>query len=177
MGLEMQGAYVGSEIRADRQQQSKVVATVLGVGTFMLAMPDTSRETACVGYAQEPKITLLLWVTSKRGPPALFEGVCKLYTPGDALLCGEAISLSPIYITQSGSPCIMSEIALPPQPLLSHWGSLCVDHAHREPKMLFLQHQAQSRWCPLCTDTIVGVPERPEPESKFIAYSELFLPT
>lgn len=66
---------MGDEIRADREQQSKLAATVLGVGTFMLVMPNTSRETAYVGYAQEPKITLLLWGTSKHSPPALFEDV------------------------------------------------------------------------------------------------------
>lgn len=132
----------------------------------MLAMPDTSRETACVGYAQEPKITLLLWVTSKRGPPALFEDVCKLFNPGDGLLCGETISLSPIYISQSGLPCTMSETALPPHPFLPH----CIDRALRQPKGLFTQTLAQSKWCPLCTDTTVGVPERPEPQPKFIAY-------
>lgn len=170
VGLEMQGVYVGGEIRADREQQSKLVATVLGVGTFMLAMPDTSRETVCVGYAQEPKITLLLWLTSKCCPPALFEGVCKPFSPGDGLLCGESISLSPIYITQSGLPCIMSEITLPPRPLLSHWDPLCIDHAPRELHGLFPQPLAQSKWWPLYRATIVGVPERPEPESKFIAY-------
>ena len=170
MGLEMQCVYVGGEIRAARQQQSKLVASVLSVGTFMLAMPDTSREAACVGYAQEPKITLLLQVTSKRGPPALFEGGCKPFSPGDGLVCGEAISLSPIYISQSGLPCTLSEIALPPHPLLPHWGPLCIDHAPREPKGLLPQSLAQSKWCPLCTDTIMVVPERPEPESKFIAH-------
>jgi len=67
-------------------------------------MPHTSRETAYVGYAQEPKITLLLWVTSKHCPPALFEIVCMPFNPGDGLLCGEAISLSPIYISHFGLP-------------------------------------------------------------------------
>lgn len=119
VGLEMQCVYVGGEIRAARQQRSKLVATMLGVATFILAMPDTSRETTCVGYAQEPKIALLLWVTSKRDPPALFEGICKPFNPGDGLLCREAISLSPIYISQSGLTCTMSQIALPPHPLTS----------------------------------------------------------
>lgn len=94
--LEMQSVYVCGEISTTRQQQSKLIVTVIGVGTFMLAMPDASRETACVGYAQKPKRTLLLWVTSKHDPPALFEGVCKLFNPEDGLLCGEAIKVSPI---------------------------------------------------------------------------------
>lgn len=99
VGLVIQCVYMGSKNRAARQQGSKLIATALGVQTFMLAMPVTSRETSCVGCAQETKITLLLGVTSKHGPPALFESVCKLFNPGDWLLCGEAISLSPICIS------------------------------------------------------------------------------
>lgn len=170
VGLEMKCVYVSGEIGAARYQWSKLVATVLGVGTFILTMPDTSRETACVGYVQEPKVTLLLWVTSKHGSPALFEGVCKPFNPGDGLLCGEAISLRPTYMSQSGLPCTMSETSIPLQLPSPHWGPLCIDHAPREPKGLLPQTLAQSRWCPLCTDPIVVVPERPEPESTYIAY-------
>lgn len=166
----MQSVYVRGEISTTRQQQSKLVVTVIGEGTFMLAMPDTSRETACVGYAQKPKRTLLLWVTSKHDPPALFEGVCKLFNPEDGLLCGEAIKVSPIYISQSGLPCTMYDIALPlPHSLLPGWAPLCIDHGPEEPKRLFPQTLDQSKWCPLCTRTILGVPERPKPVMKFIA--------
>lgn len=136
----------------------------------MLAMPDTSRETACVEYAQIPKRTLLFWVTSKHDPPALFEGVCKLFKPEDGLLCGQGIRLSPIYMSQSGLTCMMSDIVLPPPHSLSPpWAPLCIDHGPGEPNRLFPQTLGQSKRCPLCTDAIVGVPERPEPVTKFIA--------
>jgi len=72
MELEMQWIYVDSG---------------LDIGSLISTMPDTSRETTYVGYAQEPKITPLFWVTSKWGPPTLFEGVCKPFTPREGFLC------------------------------------------------------------------------------------------
>jgi len=64
----------------------------------------------------------------------------------------------------------MSEIALPTHHLLHHWDPLGIDHAPREPKGLFLQTLAQSKWYLLCTDTVAGMSERLKPEPKFIPY-------
>lgn len=105
---------------------------VLGTGTFMLAMPDKSREAACVGCAQEPKTALLPWVTSKCSPPALFEGVCSALDRG-SFVERQSISPSSTYICRSGLTCTVSETVLHPHSLLPHWDSLCIVFIPSEP--------------------------------------------